>query len=81
MKIRKTDILLFLFIFASYPPNMLMAYSVIKLLCNIIQMIGFTYLLMILIKKRNISSLFIMKFIIPLISLCELLHNLVNLSN
>nr|WP_296959508.1 O-antigen ligase family protein [uncultured Mediterraneibacter sp.] len=66
MKIRKTDILLFLFIFASYPPNMLMAYSVIKLLCNIIQMIGFTYLLMILIKKRNISSLFMLMFIFNL---------------
>lgn len=61
MKIKKTDILLFLFLFASFPPNALIVYPVVKLMCNVVQVLGFVYLLATLVRKHvSVPLLFIM---------------------
>lgn len=66
MKLGKVYIVLFLFIFASIPPNALMVYPGIKLACNVIQILGFIYIFAFLLQRRIINSLLLLFLVFDL---------------
>lgn len=66
MKVEKVYIVLFLFIFASIPPNALMVYPGIKWACNVIQILGFIYIFAFLLQRRIINFLLLLFLVFDL---------------
>lgn len=60
MKISKTNLILYLYIIATIPPSVIAQNNIIKLLLNLIQIIGFFYIILGTLRKKNVPYILLL---------------------